>query len=135
MGSRFCVSSLKRAKSGAYKSRKRLPTDVRCEYQAVYGGPAWEEKFRRPAGTPPAKAKAEFAAWLAEIEGRVTTLRAKQRGEGHDLTQRDARALAGVACGAGKTCVELFRAYVCGEALPLYDNAMAMCLPRIGSTS
>jgi integrase len=32
---------------------------------------------------------------LAEVEGRITTLRAKQRGEGHDLTQRDARALAG----------------------------------------
>jgi hypothetical protein len=31
----------------------------------------------------------------AEIESRIAALRAKQRGEGHDLTQREARALAG----------------------------------------
>jgi hypothetical protein len=42
MDSRFCVSRLKRAKSG--KTRKRLPADVRLEYQVLYG-PAWEEKF------------------------------------------------------------------------------------------
>jgi hypothetical protein len=71
-----------------------LPQDIRSEYHALYGQ-MWEVKFHRPAGTPPEKAKAEFAAWSAEIEGRITTLRAKQRGEGHDLTQRDARALAG----------------------------------------
>ena len=37
MGSRFCVSSLRREKSGAFKARKRLPEDVRNEYQALYG--------------------------------------------------------------------------------------------------
>jgi hypothetical protein len=71
-GSRFCAARLKRAKSGsgALKARKRLPADVRFEYQVLYG-PAWEEKLTLPAGTPPEKAKAEHAAWLAQVEGRA----------------------------------------------------------------
>ncbi len=36
-----------------------------------------------------------YNAWLEEIENRIVTIRAKQRGEGHDLTQRQAQALAG----------------------------------------
>jgi integrase len=36
-----------------------------------------------------------FSEWQADIKNRIATLRAKQRGEGHDLTQREARALAG----------------------------------------
>jgi hypothetical protein len=51
--------TLKRdAKSGAFKDRIRLPEDVRHEYEALYG-PAWEEKFDRPADTPSDKAVAE----------------------------------------------------------------------------
>jgi hypothetical protein len=34
-------------------------------------------------------------AWLEEVETRIETLRAKQRGEGHDLTQRQAHELGG----------------------------------------
>jgi len=87
--------TLKRdAKSGSWKDRIRLPADVRLEYQALYG-PAWEEKFHSAAGTPPDKARAEHAAWAAKVKGRTAALRAKQRGGGHDLTQREARALAG----------------------------------------
>ena len=94
MGSRFCVSSLKRVKSGAFKARKRLPEDVRSEYQALYGS-AWEVKLTLPADTSPEKAKALHAAWLAEVEGRVATLRASKNSNGQDLTQRQADALAG----------------------------------------
>jgi integrase len=85
---------LVRSKSGAWKSRKRLPEDVRLQYQELYG-PAWEVKLTIPATTAPEKAKAEHIAWLAEVEGRVATLRAGKRGRGQDLNQREADALAG----------------------------------------
>ncbi len=88
------MSSLKRVKSGAFKSRKRLPEDVRLEYQALYG-PGWEVKLTIPAATPPEKAKAQHAAWLAEVEGRIATLRAGRHSKGQDLSQRQADALAG----------------------------------------
>jgi hypothetical protein len=52
MGSRFCVSSLRRVASGAFKARKGIPADVRAEYQALYG-PGWEVKLTIPASTPP----------------------------------------------------------------------------------
>jgi integrase len=80
--------------NGAAKARKRLPDDIRSEYQALYGQVS-EVKFHRPAGTPPEKAKAEFAAWLAEVEDRIATLRASKGGKGVDITQRQADALAG----------------------------------------
>jgi len=94
MGSRFCVSSLKRVRSGAFNARKRLPADVRLKYQALYG-PAWEVKLTLPAGTSPEKAKALHAAWLAEVEGRIATLRAGYGCKAQDLSQREADALAG----------------------------------------
>jgi hypothetical protein len=87
MGSRFCVSSLRRIRSGAFKARKRLLGDVRLEYQALYG--AWEVKLTIPAATPPEKAKVLHAAWLAEVEGRVAALRASKGGKGED-TQHQA---------------------------------------------
>jgi len=87
--------TLKRdAKSGAYKDRIRLPEDVRLDYQALHG-PAWEEKFHRPADTPPDKAVAEHAAWAAKVKGRIATLRDSNGSKGVDLTQRQADALAG----------------------------------------
>jgi hypothetical protein len=52
-------------------------------------------KLTLPAATSPEKAKALHAAWLAEVEGRVATLRASERGKGQDLSQREADALAG----------------------------------------
>jgi hypothetical protein len=90
----FRMSSLTRKKSGAYKGRIGIPKDVRDDYQALYGK-RWEEKFHRPASLPLSKAKVDHSEWEAEIESRIAALRAKQRGEGHDVTQREARALAG----------------------------------------
>jgi hypothetical protein len=89
----FRMSSLTRTKSGAYRARIGIPADVRDDYQALYGK-RWEELFHRPASLPLPKAKADHAEWIAEIESRISALRAKQRGDGHDLTQREARALA-----------------------------------------
>jgi hypothetical protein len=93
MASRFSMATLKWT-NGAAKARKRLPEDIRSEYQALYGQVS-EVKFHRPAGTPPEKAKAEFAAWLAEVEGRIAALRESKGGKGVDLTQRQADVLAG----------------------------------------
>src|SRR5262245_2408770 len=76
MASRFSMATLKWT-NGAAKARERLPEDIRSEYQALYGQVS-EVKFHRPAGTPPEKAKAEFAAGLAEVEGRIATLRASK---------------------------------------------------------
>ncbi len=90
----FRMSSLTRTKSGAYRARIGIPEDVRDEYQALYGK-RWEELFHRPASLSLSKAKADHSEWVAEIESRFATLRAQRRGEGHDLTERQARALAG----------------------------------------
>jgi hypothetical protein len=49
----------------------------------------------RPPGCTAQRAKVLRAEWEAGIETRIATLRAKQRGEGLDLTQRQAQALAG----------------------------------------
>jgi integrase len=97
MASRFSMMALKRAKSGsgAFTARKRLPKDIRRDYQALYGGPAWEEKLTIPAGTPPDEARAISATWLATIEGRIAALRTSKSGKGVDLTEREAAVLAG----------------------------------------
>jgi integrase len=91
----FRVARMARVKSGAFKARKGIPNDVRDAYQALYGK-RWEELFRAPAGCPPPRAKVLHSEWEGEIDSRIEALRAKQRGEGHDLTQREAQALAGV---------------------------------------
>jgi hypothetical protein len=48
MGSRYGMTTLKPAKSGAFKARKRLPADVRSEYHHQFDGPAWEVKLTIP---------------------------------------------------------------------------------------
>lgn len=58
-------------------------------------GVRWEELFRAPPDCTPQRAKVLRAEWEAEIENRIAALRANQRGEGRDLTQRQAHALAG----------------------------------------
>jgi integrase len=90
----FRVARMARTKSGACKARKGIPADIRDEYAALHGR-RWEELFRAPPDVPPQRAKVLRATWEAEIETRIATLRAKKRGEGHDLTQRQAHALAG----------------------------------------
>src|SRR5215470_17716058 len=95
MGSRYSMTLKRDAKSGAFKDRIRLPEDVRFEYQAQFGGPAWEEKFHRSPDTPPDQAVAEHAAWAAKIKGRISAVRASKGGKGIDLTRKQAVALAG----------------------------------------
>lgn len=90
----FRVARMVRVKSGAFKTRIGIPKDVREAYAALYGV-RWEELFRAPPDCTPQRAKVLRAEWEAEIENRIETLRAKQRGEGRDLTQRQVHALAG----------------------------------------
>src|SRR5262249_23533245 len=88
------MAKLKRRKSGAWGSRITIPKDVRTDYQALYRKHV-DELFYAPPDCPPQRAQVLFSQWQADIKNRIATLRAKQRGEGHDLTQREARAVAG----------------------------------------
>jgi hypothetical protein len=90
----FRVARMARVKSGAFIARKGIPEDVRDTYAALYGK-GWEERFRARPDCTPQRAKALRGEWEAEIETRIAAIRAKQRGEGHDLTQKQAQALAG----------------------------------------
>ena len=81
-------------KSGSTKVRKGIPKDVRAEYQRLYGV-SREAKLTVPAGTRPHEAKVRISEWTAEVETRIATIRAAQRGEGQSLSQRQAFALAG----------------------------------------
>jgi hypothetical protein len=63
-------------------------------YASLYGV-RWEELFHAPPDCTPQRAKGLRAEWEADVETRIATLRAKQRGDGHDLTQKQAHALAG----------------------------------------
>jgi integrase len=88
------MATLRRTKSGSWISRKIIPEDVRSEYRATYGR-GWEERFHLGPEHTAQSAKVAFSEWQADIDNRIAMLRAKQRGEGHDLTQREASALAG----------------------------------------
>jgi integrase len=88
------MSSLNKTKSGTYSSRKRIPQDVRDEYGRLYG-PRHEAKRTFPASLTVSEAKARHAEWSSEIETRIATIRARQRGERQPLTERQALALAG----------------------------------------
>jgi integrase len=90
----FLMPKMSRKKSGAYTARKVIPGDVRGEYQAIYHKSS-EELFHAAADVKPTRARVMFNEWLADIDTRIATMRAKQRGEAHDLTQRQAQALAG----------------------------------------
>jgi hypothetical protein len=83
------MATLRRTKSGSWTSRKAIPADIRD----LYG--KWEERFHLGPEHSMQRAKTLFSEWQADIDNRIATLRAKQRGEGHDLTQREARGLAG----------------------------------------
>jgi hypothetical protein len=88
------MASLRKNRNGSYHARKRIPDDVREEYSRLYGQ-RHEAKFHAPAGTQPDVAKQRFGEWIADVEGRVKSIRAAQRGEGVDLSHREAVALAG----------------------------------------
>jgi hypothetical protein len=91
------MASLRRdPKSGSWLSRKEVPKALRAAYTSIYHK-SFEEIFRQPADLPAARARVLFSDWQAEIDARFAALimRAKQQGAGHDLTQRQAHALAG----------------------------------------
>jgi hypothetical protein len=80
--------------SGSWRSRKEIPKDIRDAYWAIYRKKR-EEIFHAKADCPVSQVKVRFSEWQSEIDSRFAALRAKQRGEGRDLTQRQADALAG----------------------------------------
>jgi integrase len=86
--------SLRRDDNGNFSARKRLPNDVREEYGRRYGQ-RFEAKFFVAADRGQAEAKRLFAEWEAEVANRVAAIRAAQRGEGIDLSRKDALGLAG----------------------------------------
>jgi hypothetical protein len=81
-------------KDGRWFARKGIPEDVRDQYASLYGVRR-EAHLKLPGDTPRAEAKVQLAEWAAEIETRIETLRARQRGEGQPLTRLQAIALAG----------------------------------------
>lgn len=90
----FRMAELKRSKSGAFVARKVIPENVRDEYERLYDV-RWEAKFHRSADLRPQDAKAQHAEWLSLVESRIAAIRDKRRGSSRDLTEREARALAG----------------------------------------
>jgi integrase len=88
----FRMISPRVTKSRSIVTRKAIPKDVRDDYQRLYGQ-RWEAKLSLPAGTKDAKVR--VSEFTGEVESRIATIRAAQRGEGQSLTQRQALALAG----------------------------------------
>jgi integrase len=88
------MPKLIRTPDGGWLSRKRIPQDVRAEYKRLYGQ-GHEVKLRIPPGGTEGAAQRAYGDWLSEYQQRVAAIRAAQRGEGIELTPRNARALAG----------------------------------------
>jgi len=86
--------ALSRAADGRWFARKGIPEDVREEYSRLYRV-GWEAQLKLPAGTSKHEAKTQLAEWVADVETRIATLRAKKNGEGQPLTKLNAIALAG----------------------------------------
>jgi integrase len=79
---------------GRWFARKVIPKDVREDYQRLFGVKR-EAHFRLPVDTPKHEAKARHGEFVAEIETRIATLRARRNGDGRSLTRLNAIALAG----------------------------------------
>jgi hypothetical protein len=90
----FAMTALTRLPSGAYAARKGIPKDVQEEYARLYGV-RWEAKCTWPASLKPQVAKTKYGEWIAEIETRISAIRAGQRGQRQSLSQKQAHALAG----------------------------------------
>jgi integrase len=88
------MTSLKRAPNGDWFARKGIPKDVREAYKRTHGV-SQEERFRRPGSLSAGSAKVEFRDWDATVTSRIEALRAAARGEGRDLSHREAHGLAG----------------------------------------
>lgn len=88
------MAALNLSATGATKSRKAIPKDVRAEYKRLYGV-SHEAILVVPAGTSKPQAKALHGQWLAEVETRIERIRAAAKGTGQPLTHRNALALSG----------------------------------------
>ena len=89
------MTRLRRTPNSGYSARKGTPTEVRDAYLAAHGK-RQEERFSRPSTVPQSTAESEFDDWKAEVNSRISGLRAQARGEGEPtLLPRQARALAG----------------------------------------
>jgi integrase len=86
--------SLRQDTKGNFRSRKRLPEDVRDEYGRRHGQ-RFEAKFFAAAKTGVAEAKRLFREWEDEVDARIEVIRAQRTGKGVALTPRQARAMAG----------------------------------------
>jgi hypothetical protein len=72
------------SKSRSIIIRKAIPQDVRADYERLYGQ-RWEAKLTLPAGMKSQQAKVRISEFTAEVESRIATIRARQRGEGQSL--------------------------------------------------
>ena len=86
--------SLAQDSKGNYRARKRLPDDVREEYGRLYGA-RHEAKFNASSGLTKQEATRRYGEWLAEVETRISSIRAQRNGQGVSLTRMRTRALAG----------------------------------------
>lgn len=75
-------------KTGAWKSRKVIPADVREAYGKANETPTWDASLTGP------QAKAAYAAWLAGVEARIERLRRIATATPVGLTNRELHALA-----------------------------------------
>ena len=81
------MTSLRRAGDGDWFARKRIPDDVRAQYEAEHGK-RQEERFRCSASTFQGTAAQQFRDWDAEVCSRIERLRASVRGEGEATLRR-----------------------------------------------
>jgi hypothetical protein len=87
-----------------------IPADCRAAFKRLYGQ-RHEAKFRLPGALAPDIARTRFAVWLAEVEGRITRIRAGPNDDALSLSERQARALAGAAAGQTKPAVSLAKLF------------------------
>jgi hypothetical protein len=80
-------------KKNTYVARKRLPADVREEYERRYDAGS-EAVLRSAASKGKAVALERFAKWEVEVNQRIDLIRKEQRGEGINLDFKQAVALA-----------------------------------------
>lgn len=88
------MPALSRAKNGDWFARKVIPSDVRDAYQRAYGV-RQEERFRLTTDKTAGEAKAAFADWIADIEGRIGALRSAASGTPVELSHRQLHELIG----------------------------------------
>jgi integrase len=81
-------------RNGDWFSRKAIPADIREAYRAAHGV-SQEARFRLPSDLPAGEAKKAYGEWVAEVEGRISKLRAAATGRPVAATQRELQAIAG----------------------------------------